>query len=117
VGNSIVMLLAGYETTSGTMQFLAYNLAQYQECQEKLRQEIKDAVKQNVSCFGCRSPVPRITRRLSNPVLDGVTNVVMDEVRTRNDSLGFYATDLEIRFMFVTKACRVLFCVLRVFLL
>jgi len=49
IGNSMLMLLAGYETTSGAMQFLAYNLAVYKECQEKLREEIKDIVKQHVS--------------------------------------------------------------------
>jgi len=49
IGNSMLMLLAGYETTSGAMQFLVYNLAVYQECQEKLRKEIKDTVKKHVS--------------------------------------------------------------------
>jgi len=42
------MILAGYETTSGVMQFLAYNIASYKSCQEKLRQEIKDAVENHV---------------------------------------------------------------------
>jgi len=45
----MIMLLAGYDTTSSAMQFLAYNLAVHKECQEKLRQEIKDTVDKYVS--------------------------------------------------------------------
>nr|XP_039255471.1 cytochrome P450 3A11-like [Styela clava] len=41
-GNSIIMILAGYETTSTTMSFLAYNLAQYPEVQRKLQAEIDE---------------------------------------------------------------------------
>jgi len=48
LGNSILMLLAGYDTTSNAMQFLVYNLAVYPECQETLREQIKDAVQKHV---------------------------------------------------------------------
>jgi len=49
VANSMLMLMAGYDTTSSAMQFLVYNLAVHKECQEKLREEIKDTVKKHVS--------------------------------------------------------------------
>lgn len=39
-GQSLTMLLAGYETTSNSMNFLAYHLCTHLELQEKLRQEI-----------------------------------------------------------------------------
>ncbi|XP_039255469.2 cytochrome P450 3A29-like [Styela clava] len=42
IGNSIVMILAGYETTSTVMSFLAYNLAQYPKVQHKLQAEIDE---------------------------------------------------------------------------
>ena len=42
VGNSILMLLAGYETTGNSMIFFAYNLATHPEIQEKLRQEVDE---------------------------------------------------------------------------
>jgi len=45
----MLMLLAGYDTTSSAMQLLVYNLAVHKECQEKLRQEIKDTVDKYVS--------------------------------------------------------------------
>lgn len=51
VGNSMFMVLAGYETTAGALQFLAYNLAVHPECQESLRKEIKDAVEEYVRIF------------------------------------------------------------------
>jgi len=48
VGNSILMLMAGYETTSSALLFLAYNLAVYKDCQEKLRREVKETIEQYV---------------------------------------------------------------------
>uniref|UniRef100_A0A8W8NXU4 Uncharacterized protein n=1 Tax=Magallana gigas TaxID=29159 RepID=A0A8W8NXU4_MAGGI len=43
VGNSILFLLVGYDTTSNALAFTAYNLATHPECQEKLIEEI-DAI-------------------------------------------------------------------------
>ena len=43
VGNSMIMMLAGFETTSNAMIFLAFNLATHQDVQEKLFQELKSA--------------------------------------------------------------------------
>uniref|UniRef100_H2Y0Z7 Uncharacterized protein n=1 Tax=Ciona intestinalis TaxID=7719 RepID=H2Y0Z7_CIOIN len=43
-GNSIIMLLAGYETTSNAMVFLAYNLAVYKDAQHKCREEIEQVI-------------------------------------------------------------------------
>ena len=51
IGNSFVMILAGYETTAQTLQFLMYYLAYYPEVQEKLREEIQNEFEKNdVSC-------------------------------------------------------------------
>nr|CAB3235815.1 cytochrome P450 CYP3-like member 2 [Phallusia mammillata] len=44
--NSITMILAGYDTTSSTILFLAYNLAAHKDVQQKLRQEIQDTVQE-----------------------------------------------------------------------
>lgn len=43
-GNSQLMLLAGYETTSSALMFLIYNLAMNPTCQDQLREEIKNSV-------------------------------------------------------------------------
>lgn len=40
VGNSILFLLVGYDTTSNALAFTAYNLATHSDCQEKLIEEI-----------------------------------------------------------------------------
>lgn len=40
VGNSILFLLVGYDTTSNALAFTAYNLATHPEYQEKLIEEI-----------------------------------------------------------------------------
>ena len=44
VGNSMIMMLAGYETTSNAMIFLAFSLATHQDIQEKLYLEIKSTI-------------------------------------------------------------------------
>lgn len=49
VGNSITMFLAGYETTSTAMSFLAYNLAQNPDIQLKLQKEIDEMYKSTKS--------------------------------------------------------------------
>jgi len=59
----MIMLLAGYDTTSSAMQFLAYNLAVHKECQEKLRQEIKDTVDKYVSLVSSSSSLLFIFKR------------------------------------------------------
>ena len=62
-GNSMLMLFAGYDTTASAMQFLAYNLAVHKECQEKLRQEIKDTVDKYVSLVSSSSSLLFIFKR------------------------------------------------------
>jgi len=49
------MLMAGYDTSSSAMYFLAYNLAVYKDCQEKIRKEMKEAIEQYVSCLRMHS--------------------------------------------------------------
>jgi len=43
-GNALIMISAGYETTAQSLTFLAYNLANNQHVQDKLREEILEAV-------------------------------------------------------------------------
>ena len=43
-GNALIMITAGYETTAQSLTFLAYNLANNQHVQDKLREEIFEAV-------------------------------------------------------------------------
>ncbi|XP_061165934.1 cytochrome P450 3A9-like [Saccostrea echinata] len=50
-GNSILFLMAGYETTASTMTFIAYNLATNQECQDKLLNEIDTVLKQELPTY------------------------------------------------------------------
>nr|CAB3235845.1 cytochrome P450 CYP3-like member 3 [Phallusia mammillata] len=47
VGNSIQMILAGFETTGNTMLFVIYNLAIYKDAQKKARQEVKEVVEKH----------------------------------------------------------------------
>nr|CAB3235838.1 cytochrome P450 CYP3-like member 3 [Phallusia mammillata] len=47
VGNSIVMIMGGYETTANTMMFVIYNLASHKHEQDKCREEIKKAVEKH----------------------------------------------------------------------
>ena len=49
VGNSLIMIFAGYETTSSTLSFLCHCLAYNPEVQEKLYQEIVETLKKFVS--------------------------------------------------------------------
>lgn len=51
IGNSILMILAGYENTSNTMLYLAYNLASYPETQVKIQREIDEMLEAGVSNF------------------------------------------------------------------
>ena len=49
IGNSILMILAGFENTGNTMSFLAYSLAQNPDIQKKLQDEIDEMMEKNVS--------------------------------------------------------------------
>ena len=44
MGNAMVFLFAGYETTASMLQFLAYQLALNPKIQDRLIQEIDDVV-------------------------------------------------------------------------
>jgi len=47
VAQSIIFLLAGYETSSNTLSFILYHLALNSDVQDKLRTEIKETVESN----------------------------------------------------------------------
>ena len=51
LGQTFILMAAGFETTSQTLTFLMYNLALYPECQEKVRQEVLKIGKDQVR--GC----------------------------------------------------------------
>jgi len=44
VGQTVIFLLAGHETTATTLSFMAYSLAMHQDIQEKLIQEVDDVM-------------------------------------------------------------------------
>lgn len=46
IGNSMVMILAGFENTANTMGFLAYNLATHPKIQSYLQSEIDEMIKE-----------------------------------------------------------------------
>nr|XP_039269241.1 cytochrome P450 3A5-like [Styela clava] len=45
IGNSMLMILAGYENTGNTMSWTAYNLAQHPEIQVEVQEEIDEMMK------------------------------------------------------------------------
>ena len=47
IGQCQIFLFAGYETSSNTLAYISYQLALNQNVQDKLREEIKEAVKRN----------------------------------------------------------------------
>ena len=49
LSQSILFLLAGYETTATTLSFVTYCLALNSECQEKLYEEVKSVVGDKVN--------------------------------------------------------------------
>ena len=44
MSNALLFYLAGFDTTSGALRFLMYELARNPECQEKLIEEIERVV-------------------------------------------------------------------------
>jgi cytochrome P450 len=48
LSQAILFLIAGYETTANTIEFVAYHLAKYQNVQDKLIEEIDLALEQHV---------------------------------------------------------------------
>ena len=48
LGNALIMLMAGYDTTANTMVFLAYCIAQEPEVQENLLKEINETKDKHV---------------------------------------------------------------------
>lgn len=49
VGNSMQMLIGGYENTGNTLSFLAYNLAQHPDIQRKVQEEIDEVIERKAS--------------------------------------------------------------------
>ena len=47
IGQCQIFLFAGYGTSSNTLAYISYQLALNQNVQDKLREEIKEAVKRN----------------------------------------------------------------------
>nr|XP_022315198.1 cytochrome P450 3A24-like isoform X1 [Crassostrea virginica] len=50
-GNAILFMLAGYDTTSSTMTFMAYNLATNPECQDRLINEIDSVLGEEMPTY------------------------------------------------------------------
>lgn len=49
IGNSLLMILAGYDNTGNTMCYLAYNFAFYPETQTRVQMEIDEMLRAGVS--------------------------------------------------------------------
>jgi len=47
IANSSLMIFAGYETTSTAILFLLYNLALHNDCQERLREEVRESMERH----------------------------------------------------------------------
>lgn len=91
VGQCIVFIIAGYETTSTTLQFLAYELSKNHQVQNKIVQEIKTVLGKDEpnyeNCHGLKymeaainetlrmyPPVHLLSRKCENPIdLNGVS--------------------------------------------
>ena len=50
IANSSLMIFAGYETTSTAILFLLYNLALHNDCQERLREEVRESMERHGVC-------------------------------------------------------------------
>ncbi|KAF3923088.1 hypothetical protein ABW20_dc0106127 [Dactylellina cionopaga] len=74
VNNMITFLIAGHETTSGTLAFTMYNLVKYPQKYKKLQEEIDSVVGRNPVSLEHLSKLPytaavlRETLRLSSPI-------------------------------------------------
>ena len=72
IAQSIIFLIAGYDSTTTALSHLVYHLAQNKDCQQKLYEELKD-VKQfsyeSLSQLKYLNAVINETLRLSPPVL------------------------------------------------
>ena len=49
ISNAFLFFVAGYDTTSTTLSFLAYNLAMNSECQDKLCHEVDQILENHVN--------------------------------------------------------------------
>lgn len=49
IAQAIIFLIAGFETTAINLGFIAYNLAIYPECQDKLCAEIDEVLERHVN--------------------------------------------------------------------
>ena len=47
VANSVLFLLAGYDTVAGGLSFMTYLLAKNTECQDQLRKELEDIIEKD----------------------------------------------------------------------
>ncbi|PVD25688.1 hypothetical protein C0Q70_13348 [Pomacea canaliculata] len=92
-GQGFVILIAGYETTATTLQYLTYNLAKNQDVQQRVYEEMRDELgdilsiledtnvynserPKNLTLYTCQSPSSphRITRKaLESRTIKGVT--------------------------------------------
>lgn len=49
IGNSMIMILAGYENTANTLSYLTYNLAMHPDIQANVQAEIDKMIEDGVS--------------------------------------------------------------------
>ncbi|XP_064613117.1 cytochrome P450 3A19-like [Liolophura sinensis] len=99
IAQTLLFLIAGFETTSAALAFLAYNLAVYPECQEKLIREIDSTLNGTTPTYENVMTLPYLDMCLSEtqrlyPAIRGMTRAAREPVTINGVHIPAQATVL-----------------------
>ncbi|XP_075677124.1 cytochrome P450 3A40-like [Dermatophagoides pteronyssinus] len=90
IGNLLVILMAGYETTACAISFVLFNLARYKEIQDRLRQELIELQNTDNSNSELLDRIIYESMRLYPPVIDYLLRETSD-----NNECSTYQFELD----------------------